>query len=69
MDYINSKVISVITSCNTSEQLDCAKRYLKLARKSNGITRDAYHVGIGVISALKGVFDSRIKGDKNEDDL
>jgi len=53
---IGNKCTDVVVSCKTKEQLDCALRYIKLARKSNKIGRDFYHVLYGSIFTLKGVY-------------
>ena len=52
---IDDKISRVIASCRTVEQLTCAKRYVKLAKKSNLIGDKKYYFSFGVITALKGM--------------
>lgn len=65
---VDLKIIRVVTSCQTTEQFNCAERYIKLAKKKGALGRDCYHVLLGTISTLKGVI-TRAKGDNNEDNL
>lgn len=58
------KCVAVVASCKTTEQLDCAHRYIKLARKSNKLGRDCFHLLWGTISALKGIHEHN-KGANN----
>lgn len=55
MKSIDDKIIAVITSCRTDAHFDCAKRYIKLARKIKAIGNNKYHVCVGMIATFKGV--------------
>ena len=65
---VDLKIIDVVTSCKTTDQFNCAERYIKLAKKKGVLNRDCYHILVGTISTLKGII-LRSKGDNNEDNL
>tara|TARA_R110002110_G_scaffold156066_5_gene350888 strand:+ start:227 stop:412 length:186 start_codon:yes stop_codon:yes gene_type:complete len=50
----DSKLIAIVCSCKTLEQLNVALAYAKQARKNKTIGANRYFFTLGVITALKG---------------
>lgn len=51
MSAVSDKAIKLVVSCKTIEQLNCADRYIVLAKKSGAINRSLYLILLGMIMA------------------